>query len=294
MNPLVSPHSIIDLRLHEPSPYRLPRLHRRPTRKDTAVNTNRTRSTPRPIDPTPELDRRRAAWYAGLAYAALFVLAFFANFAVRERVVDLDDAAGTMANVVADESLIRLAMLAFLVIFVLDIAVSWLLHLVFRPTGERRSLLAAWFRIGYTVFLGMALVFMFVGLRLADADGFTNVLGDEQRAAQTLLAFDAFNATWMVGLTLFGLHLLVLARIIWTSGIAPAWLGAVIGLAGSVYLIDSIGYTVLTDYDRYSNVFTMIVLLPAVAGEAAFTFWLLRQGRTAAPAVLEQPDAAVA
>lgn len=290
MNAFVSPHSVIAIRTPEPA-QRL-YLERNRPRKDPLMSSKPTTSTT--ITPTPELNRRSAAWYAGLAYAALFVLAIFANFAVREQVVDLDDAAGTMANVVADESLIRIAMLAFLVIFVLDVVVSWLLHLVFRPTGERRSLLAAWFRIGYTVFLGMGLVFMFVGLRFADADGFTNVLGDDERAAQTLLAFDAFNATWMVGLTLFGLHLLVLARIIWTSGIAPKWLGAIVGLAGSVYLIDSIGYTVLTDYDRYSNVFTMIVMLPAIVGEAAFTFWLLRQGRTAAPAVLEQPVAAVA
>lgn len=292
MNAFVSPHSIIAIRTHEPVQHL--HLERNRLREDAAMSTRPRTDTITAITPTPELSRRSAAWYAGLAYAALFVLAIFANFAVRERVVDLDDAAGTMANVAADESLIRIAMLAFLVIFVLDVAVSWLLHLVFRPTGERRSLLAAWFRIGYTVFLGMGLVFMFVGLRFADADGFTNVLGDDERAAQTLLAFDAFNATWMVGLTLFGLHLLVLARIIWTSGIAPKWLGAIVGLAGSVYLIDSIGYTVLTDYDRYSNVFTMIVMLPAIVGEAAFTFWLLRQGRTAAPAVLEQPVAAVA
>ena len=285
-----SPDSIITIR----NPERPQPNHRRRTRprKDVAVSTRRTPT--RAITPTPELDRNRAAWYAGLAYVALFVLAFFANFAVREQVVDLDDAAGTMASVVADESLIRFAMLAFLVIFVLDIAVSWLLHLVFRPTGERRSLLAAWFRIGYTVFLGMALVFMFVGLRLADAGGFTSVLGDDERAAQTLLAFDAFDATWMVGLTLFGLHLIVLARIIWTSGIAPKWLGAIVGLAGSVYLIDSIGYTVLTDYDRHAGTFTAIVMVPAIVGEAAFTLWLLRQGRAAAPAVLEQPAAAVA
>ena len=285
-----SPDSIITIRNPErPRPNQ--RRRNRP-RKDITVR-NRHAGT-RSITPTPELDRRRAAWYAGLAYAALFVMAIFANFAVRERVVDLDDAAGTMANVAADERLIRIAMLAFLVIFVLDIAVSWLLHLVFRPTGERRSLLAAWFRIAYTVFLGMGLVFMFVGLRFADGDGFAGVLGDDERAARTLLAFDAFNATWMVGLTLFGLHLIVLARIIWTSGIAPKWMGAIVGLAGSVYLIDTVGYTVLTDYEGSSNVFTMIVLLPAIAGEAALTFWLLRQGRTAAPAVLEQPAAAVA
>ena len=259
----------------------------------TADRSARATGTGLTFSPSPELDRRRAAWFAGVAYATLFVLAIFANFAVRERVVDLDDAAATMANVTAHESLIRISMLAFLVVFVLDIAVSWLLHLVFRPTGERRSLLAAWFRIAYTVFLGVGLVFMFVGLRLADAQGFAGSLGDD-RAALTLLAFDAFNATWMIGLALFGLHLIVLARIVWTSTIAPRLLGAILAVAGSAYLIDTIGYTVLTDYDRFSNVFMMIVALPSVAAEAALTLWLLRQGRTAAPAVFERSGAAVA
>ncbi|MEZ5296929.1 MAG: DUF4386 domain-containing protein [Ilumatobacteraceae bacterium] len=290
MSPLVPHEPIAAGRLPTPiTPTHDHHRHHDP-QQDTTMSTRRTPD--RTITPTPELDRQRAAWLAGLAYAALFVLAIFANFAVRERVIDVDDATGTMANVVADEQLTRVAMLAFLVIFVLDIAVSWLLHLVFRPTGERRSLLAAWFRIGYTVFLGMGLVFMFVGLRLADGGEFVGSLGDDDRASQALLAFDAFNATWMVGLTLFGLHLVVLARIIWTSGIGPKWLGATVGIAGSVYLVDSIGYTVLTDYDRYADVFTMIVLLPAIVGEAAFTFWLLRQGRAAAPAVIPQPAAA--
>jgi len=233
-----------------------------------------------PVRTTPDLSPRRAAWFAGLAYAALFVLAIFANFAVRERLVDIEDPVGTMADIADNEQLVRIAMLAFLIIFVLDIAVSWLLHLVLRHTGERRSVLAAWFRIAYTVFLGVAIVFMFVGLRLVDDAGFAASIDPDARAAQTLLAFDAFNATWMIGLLLFGLHLIVLARILWTSAIAPRWMAGAVGLAGVVYLVDTLGYTLLTDYERYANVFTAIVLLPAVVGEASLTFWLLRRGRT--------------
>jgi hypothetical protein len=237
-----------------------------------------THTTPDHV--TPELSPGRAAWFAGLAYAALFVLAIFANFAVRERLVDIDDPVGTMADIADNEQLVRIAMLAFLIIFVLDIAVSWLLHLVLRHTGERRSLLAAWFRIAYTVFLGVAIVFMFVGLRLVDDTGFATSIDPDARAAQTVLAFDAFNATWMIGLVLFGLHLIVLARILWTSAIAPRWMAGVVGLAGTVYLIDTLGYTLLTDYEQYASVFTAIVVLPAVFGEASLTFWLLRRGRT--------------
>jgi hypothetical protein len=231
------------------------------------------------MNTTPELSPDRAAWFAGLSYATLFVLAIFANFAVRERLIDLDDAAETAANLADNEALVRIAMLAFVIIFVLDVAIAWLLHLVVRGTGERRSLLAAWFRIGYTVFLGVALVFLFIALRVVDAEGPIGSIADGDRADMALLAADAFNATWMIGLALFGFHLIVLARIFWTSLLAPRWLAVVVGLAGSVYVIDTIGYTVLTDYDSVAPVFTAIVVGPAVVGEAAFTIWLLRRGR---------------
>ena len=128
-------------------------------------------------NPTTELSPRRAAWFAGISYAVIFVFAIFANFSVRERLVDLDDAAATAANLADNEVLVRIAMLAFLVIFVLDIAVAWLLHVVLRHTGERRSLLAAWFRIGYTVFLGVALVLAFWSPRRAFRATLTAGLG---------------------------------------------------------------------------------------------------------------------
>ena len=230
------------------------------------------------MPPGNEISPRRAALLAGIAYAVLFALALFANFAVREQMVDLDDAAATVDNITGSPTLFRLAMLAFLVVFVLDVAIAWLLHLVFRPYGERRSLLSAWFRLTYTVFLGVALVFLFAALRLVEVDGFSAAIDQESRDALALLALDAFNATWMVGLALFGLHLVVVARILWSSRIAPRWVAAAPAIAGAVYLIDSVGYTVLNDYAAYENVFAAIVVLPAIVTEGTLTVWLLRRG----------------
>lgn len=229
------------------------------------------------MDTPAELTPVRAAWLAGLAYVALFALALFANFAVRERLVDLDDPATTAANIAGSATTFRLAMLAFLIVFVLDVVVAWLLHVVFRPFGERRSLLAAWFRIAYTVFLGVAIVFMFVAVRLVDGEAITSAIPADERAAQATLALDAFNATWMIGLVLFALHLVVLGRIMWSM--APRWVAAAPMLAGAVYLIDSIGYTVLSDYAEYQHVFTAIVVGPAIVAEGTLTVWLLHRGR---------------
>ncbi len=228
--------------------------------------------------PSSASSPRRAAWLAGVLYLNLFWLAIFANFGVRERFVDLADPAGTVADVAKFEGLVRLAMFAFLVIFVLDVFIAWLLHQVGRESGEQRSLLAAWLRVGYTVMLGVALVFMFVGLRFVEQDGFTDVIADDERAGLLLLMFDAFDAAWMIGLTLFGLHLVVLARILWSSLIAPRWVAALVGIAGLAYLVDTTGYTLLVDYEAHAGLFSAIVIVPAVVGELAFTGWLLRHG----------------
>lgn len=226
------------------------------------------------------LEPRRAAWLAGVLYVHLFALAIFANFGVRERFVDLDDPAGTAFDVAKYEGLVRLAMFAFLVIFVIDVFVAWLLHLVFRGSGEQRSLLAAWLRLGYTVMLGVGLVFLFVGLRFVETDGMTGAIAADERSGLLLAMFDAFDAAWMIGLTLFGLHLVVIAHIIWSSPVAPRWVAALVAAAGLGYLVDTTGYTLLVGYEDHAGIFTAIVVVPAVIGELAFTGWLLHHGRT--------------
>jgi hypothetical protein len=105
-------------------------------------------------------DRRSAAVVAGVSYAVLFALAIFANFAVREQLVEKDNAPATLRNIADNESLVRFAIVAFIIAFVLDVVIAWALYHVFRPAGPELSRLTAWFRLVYTVFLGVAVVFL--------------------------------------------------------------------------------------------------------------------------------------
>ena len=162
---------------------------------------------------------------------------------------------------------------------------------LFRPAGDALSALTAWFRIVYTVFLGVAVVFLYAVLHLVGSGGLSNLgLTDGGTEAATMLALDAFNATWLIGLTAFGVHLILIGTMILGSAIAPRLLGLVLTVAGTAYIFDTVAYTVFTDYAANASVFTAIVAVPAVIAEAAFTIWLLtRAGRSAA-----QPDRAAA
>ncbi len=216
---------------------------------------------------------------AGVGYVLLFVLAIFANFFVREGLIVAGDASATAANLADSEGLFRVGMIAFLAIFLIDVAVSWALYIVFRPVNQSLSLLAAWFRIVYTVFLGVGLVFFFQALQLVSGDGFLSVFTVEQTNAQALVALDTFNSTWLIGLAAFGIHLVVLGAMVIISGVAPRALGVVLAVAGVTYVIDTAAHTLLGNYADYASVFLMIVLVPSVLAEGWFGLWLLTKGR---------------
>lgn len=220
-------------------------------------------------------NRRSMALLAGWSYVALFVLAVFANFFVRERLVDTADATATFTNLAANRGLVRAAIAAFITVFALDVVVAWALYHLFKPAGDALSALSAWFRIVYTVFLGVAVVFLYAVLRLTgDADHLT-ALGRPALEADTMLALDAFNVTWLVGLVAFGVHLILLSAMILRSGMARRALGVVLAVAGAAYVFDTAAFTLYPGYTEHADVFTAIVAGPAVIAEAAFALWLL-------------------
>ncbi len=220
-------------------------------------------------------DRRSMARLAGISYVALFVLALFANFAVRERLVDLADPTATVANLTQSQGLVRAAIAAFIVVFALDVVVAWALLHLFRPAGSALSALAAWFRIVYTVFLGVAVVFLYIVIQLVDGPDHIGVLDTAAVESGVMLSLEAFNATWLVGLVAFGAHLILLAIMILRSALAGRWLGYALALAGTAYIFDTMAYTLYPDYGANAAVFTAIVAVPAIMAEAGFTWWLL-------------------
>ncbi len=106
-----------------------------------------------------------------MGYLLLFALAIFANFVVIEGLVVDGDAATTVANLNASMGMFRLGLVAFLIIAVLDVVIAWALFVVFREVHRDLALLAAWSRLVYTVFLGVALVFFFQVITLLTDPG---------------------------------------------------------------------------------------------------------------------------
>lgn len=244
-----------------------------PTTLDTTPHSAPTSATP---TSTRQTSRLQAARIAGVSYVAIFLLAVFANFIVIDGMIDSDDAAATVANIAGSTGMFRLGIVAFLVVFLLDVVIAWALHIVFRPVHRDLSLVTAWFRLVYTVFLGAGLVYLLEALQIVTSETFGDAFGPEQVAAQAAAALQSFDNMWLIGLAAFGVHLVLVGILALRSGLVPTALPVLLITAGIAYIVDTVAHVVLPNYATVATIFLAIVAIPSVVGEGWLGLWLLR------------------
>ncbi len=150
--------------------------------------------------------RARSALTAGMALAALTVLAIPANLLVH---ADGGDA------------VVRGAAAAFVLISGLDVVVAWWLWRLTNAEAPRTSAIAAVLRIGAGAIQGSAALALLTG-------------GAADRAAVA-----TFDERWSTSLLVFGLHLVVLAYVLARNAV-PVLVVVATGAAGLAYLADSL------------------------------------------------------
>ncbi|MEZ4411115.1 MAG: DUF4386 domain-containing protein [Polyangiales bacterium] len=197
---------------------------------------------------------RHLALIAGWSYVIIFFAAIFANFAM------LDALKRAPLETVAEHGfMVRLGALAFLVAAVFDVIVAWVLYALYKQ--HPFSLPAAFFRVMHAVLMGAAVS--------ALPRVFT-----ETTAAGVLSHVTAFDTLWLIGLFFFGVHLILLCRVVKFIRVIPYFLFA----AGVMYMVDTAAHLLIADYQRYAKVFLPLVAIPSIFGEMAFAVWLLIKG----------------
>jgi hypothetical protein len=78
----------------------------------------------------------------------------------------------------------------------------------------------------------------------------------------------AFKDGWDAALVIFGLHLLVLGRLVLRSGYVPRTLGVLLMIASTGYVVDGLGRLLSRDYHANVTGFTFV-------GEVLLMAWLL-------------------
>lgn len=229
-------------------------------------------------DRNPETPEWIYARIAGAGLILMGLLALFANFFVFESVIVADDAGETARNIIENEVLFRSGIAAFVLVALLDVLVAWALYVFLSPVNRHLALLAGWLRVAYAAMLAIAVSNYLNLTQLLGRSQGTDAIESDQLQAQVSLSVDAFSNGWLIGLVLFGFHLLVLGYILVSSGYVPRVIGVLVTIAGAGYLLDSGAQILMPNYADYETVFLIVVAAPGVVGELSLAFWLLLRG----------------
>jgi hypothetical protein len=217
----------------------------------------------------------RLARTAGLLYLAIFVMAPFAEFFVREGLVVIGDPASTARNVIAAEGLFRAGFAIDLLVFVIEVAQAAVLYMLFARVSRTVALVMAFTRLAQATILGLNLLNMFTALELLTHPEYAVGLGAAQVDSLAYLALRMQSIGYELGLVFFALHLFSLGYLVRRAGFLPRWFGALLAIAGLGYVANSFAVFLVP---ALADGTAVVVIVAALIGELPLTLWLLVKG----------------
>lgn len=211
----------------------------------------------------------------GVLYLLIFFVGPFAFFMGRTSVVVPGDPAATVANMMASESSFRLGIVAETVIVLVEIVVSAMLYVIFRPVSRPLSLAAAFARFTQSIVQAVNLFTAVPALLLMAGAGYLAVFEPGQLNALVLLFSDVNAFMIIIWGLIFGFHLLLLGVLVYRSGFVPKILGILLVIGALGYLAQSYGHILVPQYDE---ILSTVVIVLSIPGELLFTLWLLWKG----------------
>jgi Domain of unknown function (DUF4386) len=205
----------------------------------------------------------------GALYLVIMVAALFSELAVRSTLIVSANASVTASNILGAETLFRFSGALDIFTYVADVAIAGLLYELTRPAGQYLASVAAFFRLAYSAMAGVLCFYSFSALDILHGQGLEAFTRPEQQA-MALSQLHLRSTGFVVALVFFGVHLLLIGLLIIRSRYFPAWIGLLIVLAGSGYIINSFMALLLPNLDLGPW-----LLLPGLVGEGALTLWLL-------------------
>jgi hypothetical protein len=218
---------------------------------------------------------RLKARIAGILYAIIIIAAPFAEVFVRGRLVVYGDAAATATNILAHETLYRLAGTADLIAFTCDAAVALILYELLKPVSRSVSLFAASFRLLYVAIVAVNTLVLFAPLVLLEDPHFLTAFKTDQLQALALASLHLHGTGYNIGLVFFGFHCLLIGYLISKSAFLPRILGWLMTISGLCYLANSFANLLSPPLQDYLYPY---ILLPSGVAELSLCLWLLVVG----------------
>ena len=196
----------------------------------------------------------------GVLYLIIIAIGAWGEGFVRGRLV-VRDAATTVANIQAAESLWRFHVAAELFLLSCAISLLLILYVLFRPVHRDLALLAAMFNV--------------VSISVEAVSALALDLVPNQSPETTRLLLRLHDHGFGVSLLFFGWFCVVIGYLIFKSQFLPGTIGVLMQIAGVCYLINSFA---LIASPPVANRMFPAILIPSFIGELSLALWLLIKG----------------
>jgi hypothetical protein len=205
---------------------------------------------------------------AGVFYLLVAVFALFAQNYARGTTYVPGDAAATAQNIVQHSTLFRLGFVADLAMATSFIFLGMAFYKLFKYVNkEVAAVLVVFVAIGAGMTL-VNLIFHFAALLVATDPSYASALGAGGSDSLALLFLDIHRYGYVTAGILFGLWMLPLGYLAYTSGMFPRVLGVVLMIASFGYLIDTLTVFLVPDLGA-----TFSQIVKAISGVAEF--WMV-------------------
>jgi len=213
-----------------------------------------------------EDSQRQTARVAGIACLFTTAVLVAANFGINARLMVTGNAVETVKNILAQESLFRLGILAKLVYCAGNVALLTAFYRILKQIHPGLALVAAFWRLLY------ALAWIFIALNSYTA---LRLMGSADHFTGIAQLFDGINA-YYIGLLFWSLASTVCSYLWLRSNYIPKALAA-FGLAASAWcVVCTVAYLIFPTFANTINLWWFDS--PMLIFEIVISFWLLFKG----------------
>ena len=222
--------------------------------------------TNRPAETSPLIVAR----VAGLLYLVMGIIGAFSILYVPSTLIVPGDAAATVNNIMASESLFRSGIVSGLLTQMIFILLVLVLYQLLKPVNKNHALLMVIF-----VLVGVPIAMLnelnqFATLLLLSGADYLTAFETDQLQTQVLLFLNLHDYGVLIAQIFWGLWLLPLGLLVFKSGFLPRFLGILLMIGCFGYVIDSFALILFPSFKPIAR-FTFI-------GELLLPLWLLIKG----------------
>lgn len=208
---------------------------------------------------------------AGFFWLMTFLTSAFAVI-TGGRLIVSGDAAATASNLLANESLYRLALTSNLIAGACYLAATLLVYELLKPVNRGVSLMAAFFSLLGVAGGAVSTLLYFAPLVVQGGSRYLSVYTGEQTQALALLFLGLGEQASAISFGFFGLHCLLVGWLISRSTFLPRLVGALMAFGGLGWLTLSLANLLSPPLARSLIPY---ITIPGLIGELSLTLWLL-------------------